>query len=328
MGSRVVPTDSKAARLLLANITNDDSRYREPTDADVEKLSLDTAQQAVLSQMSVGALEICAVGDFDPEEFERLLLRFIGSIPSRALPEEAPGAFTLPATASCAPATVTIEDNASRAVLLAGRQVNFNRWVSLDRPDERVLQAYREIVLLSKMINNILYREVREKKSLAYAVSFELSLPQYSDKGMYVLSCSPPDSGKLEACLEACLDVLRNLRELCTEDELQRAQRPILKGLEASMHRNGFWLGQMSNLQDDFSPHSFACTHGISEAYSSVTLHGIRQVVGLLDFTDLVIVHGKTTKITPSRSSVACSSAGCETGEVPSKRLKTAHNSG
>ena len=92
--------------------------------------------------------------------------------------------------------------------------------------------------VLNTMINNILFRVVRETKSLAYEVSFEMSLPLHYETGMAFLRVTPSSPDKLDQCYQASFDVLRGLKEHCTPREFKKAVAPLIKSTEASIHTN------------------------------------------------------------------------------------------
>jgi len=68
-----------AARLMAA-MTANDRRLLDPSEAEIAAVTLSAASDAVAAQLACGALELSAVGDFDPEELDALVLAYLGTV--------------------------------------------------------------------------------------------------------------------------------------------------------------------------------------------------------------------------------------------------------
>jgi len=295
--------DAVVSKRVMERLMPNDQRFQQPTPSEASALVMSDGQAALLSMLAPGNMEVSVVGDFDPKDLEAAAGKFLSTLPRREMSAGLDRLFVLERPVTRVEADrVTITDTAERSLLLAAFEVNANRWTKRDPENENepLLQAYRELRVFSAMINDILYTHVREKRGLAYEVSFELSLPNHYPKGSAFLRCSPRSEDKLEACYTESMAVLQNLRDHCTEKEFRKALGPLVKSTEASLNTNGFWMSQLQQLQDDSVPQSFACFADVVGAYKSLTLEGVLETaLTMLDFEDAkaVRVEGVTTTV-------------------------------
>jgi predicted Zn-dependent peptidase len=68
-----------AARLMAA-MTGNDRRLLDPSEAEIAAVTLAAARDAVSAQLACGALELSAVGDFEPAELDALVLAYLGTV--------------------------------------------------------------------------------------------------------------------------------------------------------------------------------------------------------------------------------------------------------
>eukprot|EP00873_Tetraselmis_striata_P020838 jgi/Tetstr1/441102/TSEL_029370.t1 len=66
---------------LLATMLGDDCRFRDVKPEEIEALTLEGMEAAVMSQLTPSNIEINIVGDYDEATLDDHLLRFLGSIP-------------------------------------------------------------------------------------------------------------------------------------------------------------------------------------------------------------------------------------------------------
>jgi len=102
--------------------------------------------------------------------------------------------------------------------------------------------------LLGGSMSSILFREIREKRGLAYSVGSHLSA--YTDTGLFSVSCSTmPD--QLEPCLAVLNQTLDDVRQGVASDMIERAQRQLavqfrmgMDSVEGSMMQLGALLDE------------------------------------------------------------------------------------
>ena len=65
---------------VLAAMLGPDRRFRDASPEEIEALTLEGCREAVMRQLTTDNLELNVVGDFDPEELEDCLLKFLGTL--------------------------------------------------------------------------------------------------------------------------------------------------------------------------------------------------------------------------------------------------------
>ncbi len=94
--------------------------------------------------------------------------------------------------------------------------------INITSPDKPI--AWIANQLLGGSMSSVLFREIREKRGLAYSIGSHLST--YTDTGLLSISCST-----MPEQLESCLDVLQQtIADVCQNvpaDMVQRAQRQL-----------------------------------------------------------------------------------------------------
>jgi len=122
-------------------------------------------------------------------------------------------------------------------------------WQSLNITSADKPTAWVANQLLGGSMSSILFREIREKRGLAYSIGSHLSM--YSDTGLLSISCST-----MPEQLETCLNVLHEtIDDICSRgvpaDMIQRAQRQLtvqfrmgMDSVEGSMLQLGALLDE------------------------------------------------------------------------------------
>ena len=97
-------------------------------------------------------------------------------------------------------------------------------------PSVRVTSSEKPIAwvanqLLGGSMSSILFREIREKRGLAYSIGSHLST--YTDTGLLSISCSTMPE-QLEPCMTVLQDTIRDVCSGVEEDMIIRAQRQLI----------------------------------------------------------------------------------------------------
>eukprot|EP00741_Cyanophora_paradoxa_P025571 tig00000383_g24676.t1 len=262
------------------------------------------------------SLEVSVVGDFEPEELERALLRFLGTLPLPELPAPPPlAAMRRELRFSPAPREwrghVGDAENA-RAVLALGfpssskwgeaSGVSFAPfapawpadpprapppaagegapWAEAASVRGHPLYVVRVLTVVHELVNNRLYADVREKKSLLYSASMSSLHFEFMGCGVsYILAGAFPD--KVEVTLGEIRRVLEELREAGPSPaEFQQALRPLVETVRTALaSSNDFHLNAMLHLATPGSRKSLHCVRHIAEFYQRLTIEDVRAVL-------------------------------------------------
>ncbi|XP_057758840.1 stromal processing peptidase, chloroplastic [Arachis stenosperma] len=296
---------STAHKLMVAMLDGDE-RFIEPTPKSLEKLTLQSVKEAVMSQFFGDNMEVSIVGDFTEEEIESCILDYLGTAQAtrnyKKGEEPRPPLFR-PSPSDLQFQEVFLKDTDERAcAYIAGPAPN--RWgftadgedllESIKNDDQsktdvpqmegglrRSLRAHPlffgiTMGLLAEIINSRLFTTVRDSLGLTYDVSFELNLFDRLKLGWYVISVTSTPS-KVHKAVDACKNVLRGLHSnKITERELDRAKRTLLMRHEAEIKSNAYWLGLLAHLQASSVPRKdISCIKDLTFLYEDATIEDV-----------------------------------------------------
>lgn len=120
-------------------------------------------------------------------------------------------------------------------------------------PSVRVTSAEKPIAwvanqLLGGSMSSVLFREIREKRGLAYSIGSHLST--YTDTGLLSISCSTMPE-QLEPCLGVLDDTIRDVCSGVAEDMIIRAQRQLIVQFRMAMDSVEGAMLQIGSLLDE-----------------------------------------------------------------------------
>ncbi len=222
-----------------------DPRYTTPPMDKMLALTIDDVRKWVGPEFAKGYLELSIVGDFDPDTLIKSLLQTVGALPKRAAfkPHHETARHT---TFPAAPAekTLTFDSKIPQGIA----QVI---WRTVGMRGN--LTEFRRLNLVAAILSDRLREEIREKLGASYS-------PQAAAEGsdalinlgyLLALSTSKPDDA--QHLDEVTCNLASSMAEKgATEDELQRALKPVLSQLDKSLRDNNYWLQTvMSRCQED-----------------------------------------------------------------------------
>lgn len=174
--------------------------------------------------------------------------------------------------------------------------------VSRHHPDRFVLELLH--VLLGANMSSRLFREVREKRGLAYEINTQIK--RFSDTGAFVVSAGC-DTAKLSATIETIVRELKRIgRDLVPASELKRAKDyyagQLVIGLEDTMDHM-LWMGEQSLMTGHI-----ADPERLLERVTKVTPSDIRRVASTLFTTTKIhaAIVGPVGKKEAARLSSLC----------------------
>lgn len=241
--------------------------------ASMEKLSsytLDDAKKWLGPELADGYLELTIVGDFDPETITPHILATFGALPERAAkPPVMADARKMKFPNAPAAKVFTYESKISQGIattLWETAQIRGNQ------------KEFRRLNLLADILGDRLREEIREKLGASYSPNAGAGGSDALENMGYLLSQSIGKPEDLELLLNTMRDLADNLAtQGATEDELDRAIKPILGMLEKSLRDNGYWLNTvMSQCQAD--PDRLELARSRDADYRSITLKEINSL--------------------------------------------------
>lgn len=249
-----------------------DPRWAVPDEAKLGAYTLDDARKWLEPALGKEYLELSIVGDIDEDTLLPLVLKTFGALPARA-------------------ETKNIPDNLRKIRFPKGPATRVFTYDSkIPQGTAMVIwkteglrgnqKFFRRLNLVGEILTNRLREEIREKLGASYS-------PNAGADG----SDSLDDFGYLAAMVVGKQEDAQKLADLATnlaadlaakgatEDELDRARKPLLSQLEKSKRDNGFWLGTvLAQSQED--PDRLELIRGRDADYAAIGLDEINRIAG------------------------------------------------
>jgi len=219
-----------------------DRRYGMLEKDEYLAMTLDDVRKVLQPTFDKGAIEIGVVGDFDKDAIIAAVAKTYGALPVRNETfDKIPEAFKIKfPIADRVNLTHTGEANQG-AIYLA--------WPT---DQDWTVERSRKYGMLRRILQNRMTQVIREDMSLAYSPSARMNFSQNSAPYGYVSASMSADPQYFEAFEKAAKEIAAELRKGgITQDDLDRARKPVLESFERSAKENGAWLGDVTRAQTD-----------------------------------------------------------------------------
>lgn len=260
MYQRLEHTPSGPIQLqLLRELASGDTRFGLPAKDALFSRTLDEARAWLEPQFKEGAIEIALVGDLEADQAIAAVEKTFGALPKRsskpALEKER--AVAIPAHTFTRDFTVETEIPHGLVALF---------WPSMDSRD---VHRDRRARLLADVFADRLRVEVREKLGDAYSPSASHSAGETYPNYGWFSSYVETDPAKTQLIMDSVLKIAGDLaKNGVTEEELDRARKPILTSLRESSRTNAYWLNVVLNAAQEFPWHLDWCRSRYSDTES------------------------------------------------------------
>ncbi len=226
------PYNTEVARLLVSG----DTRFGFPPKEEMMKRNLDEVKAWVGPELAKGAIEVAIVGDFDPDATIAAVAQTLGALPKRN-PKPAYDELRqvkFPSTPFSREFTIATEIPKADVRLY---------WPTTDGTD---IKRTRRLSLLAEVLSDRLRVKVREELGDAYSPGAGSNTSELYPEYGYMIAGTTVEPAKTKAIA----DIITQLAaELCekgvTEDELERAKKPILTSIRESSRTNAYWMGSV-----------------------------------------------------------------------------------
>ncbi|MEM0968094.1 MAG: insulinase family protein, partial [Verrucomicrobiota bacterium] len=243
-------------------VHSDDSRFGYPEESVLSQRTLDELQEWVTPYLESGYLEIALVGDLDTSMAIEALSRTVGNLPERkptkaAYTEERLVKFPQ----GHAPAKYMFPSEIPRSMAMV-------YWSTADMSD---IKRTRRLGLLSTVLRDRLRIKVREELGDAYSpYARNSSSETFTDYG-YLFALIEADPAQAQELADLLVTLGHELAESgVSEDELDRARKPMLTMIEEYRRTNGYWLNSVLAMSQEFPQRLDWARHFVTD-YESIT---------------------------------------------------------
>jgi zinc protease len=221
-----------------------DQRYAFPTRAQMASSGSDDFHKLLAPLVAEGPVEIVIVGDIDLERAISMTAATLGAMPAR--PAGAPPADSIQVAfpkPTPRPLVLTHKGRADQALA-------YIAWPATDffsNPQEA-----RTLRVLAQVLELRLIDDLRETMGATYspqaAATASLTYPGYG----YIYATAEVPPSKLDAFFADADKIAAELsRTPPSDDELERARKPLVESLTKARQTNEYWLEQLSGAQAD-----------------------------------------------------------------------------
>jgi len=299
----------------------------------VNAVTLEDAENAVMSQLMPCDIEISVSGDFVVNDVLDMILRYLGTVP----PDANSQYKVLDQETSTAAADdfggvpklqlpgkhldLELEDSDPRAVAyVAGAAPNAWGFLAdgstvaerVSKADGKRASDYDKqrrahplfgnaaLSLVSEIANRRLFSTVRERKQLTYDANFSLTGFERMKGGWFLVTVTASKE-KAQAALDACKETLEALRTSnpISSDNLESAKRVVLNRHEGELRTSQYWATMMSGIQEESiplkGPLSVTDFHAVIDGMTTKDLQLTLDCLGL-ESKELYTAIGKTVQ--------------------------------
>jgi zinc protease len=233
------------ARDLAGLLHSGDKRWTFPSREEMANAKLEEIKAAIMPDLSSGPVEVVIVGDVTVEQAIADTAATFGALPRRPDAEPAPASKRTVPFPKATPQTLTLTHKGR-----ADQAIGFIAWPTTDYFADP--QRARDTAVLREVMKLRLTDQLREAQGATYSpdVNSQHSLV-WSGWGYIAANVEVPpeklagffaDTQKIAADLQA---------KPIGADELERAKKPRIEGIQRARVTNGYWLGELSGAQAD-----------------------------------------------------------------------------
>lgn len=231
-----------AARDLARIWANGDRRYGMVSEEEYLSYTLEDVRNALAPAFKDGAIEIGIVGDFNPQEMIDIVAKTFGALPKRR------ANYTLNLKAF----EKTFPDGGTQTLFHTGEANQGALYMGWPTTKIWTLERSRAYSFIARVFNNRLIDIIREDKGLSYSPSASVSFSENSSPYGYFSASITADPQFFDAFQKATSQIASDLKAGgITQDELNRARKPVLESIERSTKENGAWLSVVRASQTD-----------------------------------------------------------------------------
>jgi zinc protease len=250
-------------------LKSNDYRAGFPVRSDLEKITVNDVQSWLEPSLKKGYLEVGVVGDLDEEEIIKIASKTIGSLPER---NKTKGKF---------------KENRIVEFPKTGQSKEFifeseipKAMIGVYWPTEDIwnISRTRRLSVLGTVFADRLRSKVREELGEAYS-PYARHIPSDTYDGYgYLMSILTVDPEQAEKIVEVVRSIGSDLSKYgITEDELQRALKPLLNSIDQQLRQNSYWLRTVALSSQEF-PEKLEWAKTMVDDYKRITLKEVNNL--------------------------------------------------
>ncbi|MGA9658864.1 MAG: insulinase family protein [Asticcacaulis sp.] len=248
---------------------NQDPRFVMPTQAEFLATKNDQVKSLIDHQLKTAPIEITIVGDISEAAAEAEISKTFATLPKREDSPEIPtGGLKVSFPTQNLNQTFEHHGRADQAL-------SFVAWPSDDFPSD--VKRARALGVLSEVMGLRLTDVVREQKGLSYSPyagnSYSMTFPGYG----YLSATAQVKPEDDQAFYDALSGIVADLKtKPISDDELLRAQKPLIDRMETDLKTNSYWAAALPG--STTSPKKLDYIRTRRDQYKAVTVADIQRL--------------------------------------------------
>ena len=243
-----------------------DSRFGLPEFEQLAANNIKDVEQWIEGAKASSPLEIAVVGDVDPEEVIELAALFLGGLPG-GRDARMPETDRHPVF----PAGKRLERGVPTRIERALKMVVYPTTDTYD------IDATRRLSILSDIFSDRMRMQIREDMGATYSQgAYNSPSRAYEGRGLFgtYAILDPADAESVETRIRKITEDIRE--NGVTEDELERAVRPVLANITSRIKTNEYWLNTVLKGASRH-PEQLGWSRTIFVDYAAITVDDINQ---------------------------------------------------
>jgi len=233
------------ARDLPGLLHSGDRRWTFPSRDEMANARLDDVKAAIMPDLASGPVEVVIVGDITVDQAIAATASTFGALPHRAEPKPIPAARRVVAFPKPTAQTVALTHKGR-----ADQAIGYLAWPTTDYFADP--QRARDTAILREVMKLRLTDQLREAQGATYSpdVSSQHSLV-WTGWGYIAANVEVPPE-KLAGFFADTQKIAADLAATeIGDDELARAKKPRIEGIQRARVTNGYWLNELAGAQAD-----------------------------------------------------------------------------
>ena len=241
-----------------------------PSQEALSGLTMDAVREALVPLLGDAPVELTVVGDIDVNEVVAQVARTFGALPTRR-------SLVAPPDERINPAPLKPGLRMDRRIETADEKATVMVFFPAGDGFDRARR--RNLSFLGQVVDDRMRLVVREKLGAAYSPGAAADASQvYRGIGTVVMQAAGDPAG-VEALVEACMEVARDLSTAgVTEEEVARLSEPLVKQLRDAKRTNSWWLSGLSEAQGD--PETLTGMRTVEAFYANVDPAAVSALAG------------------------------------------------
>lgn len=257
---------ARARREIGGVIRPNDERWRPVERAEMEAVTVERFRGFFEPLLQLGSIDVIIVGDIELEAAVEAVRRTVGALDVRADWDAAPAALR-PPVANPEPRVFTHNGDPSQAYALIG-------WSTLGGLDHT--REQRALALAANLFETRLFDRLREAEGATYSPdAAHLTSDSFADWGIFYAAAEIRPE-RADAFFRAAREIIADLAANPVQpDEFERAQNPVISGIERRLETNAYWVGALQNWVED--PRAIENVRSYLADYRALTAEDVRR---------------------------------------------------